>query len=92
MTGGSWYIHGLVRISAMNDSDRLAIAIYRATVKKDAMFVPITELNAKLSAEGVNCPVASAVLIQRGFLSGQIGGAYSLSANGMRYVERLPVG
>lgn len=74
---------------AMNDSDRLAIAIYEATIAVDKPFVPMTELDAKLAAEGVDCAGASLVLIQRGFESGQFGGAYSLSDSGVRHVRSL---
>lgn len=77
------------QLMKFKDSDRLAIAIYNATIRVDWPFVPMEEIDRQLTGEGVDCVTASYVLIQRGFLSSEHGGAYVLSERGIAHVERL---
>jgi hypothetical protein len=45
-------------MSDTKDSDRLAIAIYDATIVDDRTFVPTADINKQLTAEGVDCEAA----------------------------------
>jgi hypothetical protein len=44
----------------IRDSDRLAIAIYNATIMDNRAFVQMADIDKQLTAEGVDCEGAGA--------------------------------
>ena len=71
----------------IRDSDRLAIAIYNGTIMDDRAFVPMADIDKRLTAEGVDCEAAKHTLFRRGVAGKSRDGTYALSASGITYVR-----
>jgi hypothetical protein len=71
----------------IRDSDRLAIAIYNATIMDDRGFVAMADIDKRLTAEGVDCEAAKHTLFRRGVVGKSLVGTYALSSKGITYVR-----
>jgi hypothetical protein len=86
-----WSRLGLGRQTMGNilDSDRLAIAIYNATIMGDCAFVPMADIDKQLTSEGVDCDAAKHTLFRRGVIGKSLVGTYALSSKGITHVRRV---
>ena len=73
----------------IRDSDRLAIAIYNATIIDNRAFVQMADIHKQLSAEGVDCEGAKHILFQRGVIGKSLVGTYALTSRGITYVRSV---
>jgi hypothetical protein len=76
-------------MGGIEDSDRLAIAIYNATIMGDRAFVPMVDIDRQLTAEGVDCEGAKHTLFRRGVVGKSLAGTYALSSRGITRVRLL---
>ena len=71
----------------IRDSDRLAIAIYNATIMDNRAFVQMADIDKQLTAEGVDCEGAKHTLIRRGVVGKSRDGTYALTSRGITHVR-----
>jgi hypothetical protein len=70
-------------------SDRLAIAIYNATIVDHRAVVPMAEIDKWLVLEGVDCEAAKQILFRQRVVGKSLKGTYALSSRGITYVRSL---
>jgi hypothetical protein len=76
-------------MGGIQDSDRLAIAIYNATIMDNRAFVPMADIDRQLTAEGVDCEAAKHTLFRQGVVGKSLVGTYALSSRGITRVRLL---